>query len=146
MTDDTAPDTIEESVVYKYRGRKSGDHMLGIPARDLTQSDVDALPDDLRAELEGHVDEKGMGQVYKRIDNEGAEADAPAPRRRGGKKGEAADPLVPGATDADQVNLGQSPYLNIPPNMGDPATPVTTVPVVGSPPLPPGQVQSDKLA
>lgn len=124
-------------VVYKYC-RTSGEFLAGVPARDLTQSDVDALDPWARAELDANVGETGKSSTYSRVDLKQS--------TRGSRKGEAPDPVVPGATDADQITAGQSPYRNIPPTTADPATTVTTEPVTGEPTPPPGQVQSDRLA
>lgn len=63
----------DEAIVYKYRGRRSGAHLLGVPARDLTQTDVDALPDFERGELEGHVAEGGPRDVYRLVAAEAPE-------------------------------------------------------------------------
>lgn len=52
MTDKTPTEDKSEkapTVIYKYDG--SGDYVQGIPARDLTKDDVDALSDEQKADL-----------------------------------------------------------------------------------------------
>jgi len=52
MTDKTPTEDKSEkaqTVIYKYDG--SGTYLHGVPARDLTKDDVDALSDEQKAEL-----------------------------------------------------------------------------------------------
>jgi hypothetical protein len=67
----------DDPVIYHYRGRRSGAHLIGVPARDLTQADVDALDPAARTELEGHTADDGPRDAYRLV-----EPDPEPPQRR----------------------------------------------------------------
>lgn len=71
------------AIVYKYRGRRSGAHLIGVPARDLTQADVDTLEPSVRADLEAHA--AAAGDAYRAIE---PEPEAPAKPRRNREPGD----------------------------------------------------------
>ena len=61
---------------YRYTGRKQdGEHLSGVPAANLYDADWDALPADLRREVE-------RSAIYKPVEDEPAAESAPASQNK----------------------------------------------------------------
>jgi hypothetical protein len=69
------------NVVFEYRPKQEGAYLLGVPARDLTQEEVDALEPQAKLDLAG-------SDHYLRV---------------GAAMGTQVDPNVPGRTNSDTL-------------------------------------------
>lgn len=111
---DTAP-TADPDLLFSYHPVVEGDHISGVPARDLSLEDYEALEDVVRDELLANSKLGTGAAIYKQ---EGKITEARSVRK---DRREAAvahhkasveqtdpDSRTPGRTDADTVSPGQA--------------------------------------
>jgi hypothetical protein len=108
-----------EPVVFHYVAADFGQYIVGIPARDLTLTDYDALEDGARAAL--HLNVESQQAIYtaggditelrgQHEERRARAAELHNEQREAVMKDMQADPNVPGRTNADVLGSG----LNVP--------------------------------